>query len=231
FILTNPYLLAALLMVVGCAICGNLAQTTYEKYLEISGLKGKRTPCEYILFKVKENLLTNICCILTSLFVSGNIIRRFGWKALAYMAPIIMLVIGTLFLGASMLYQSNQTKWVYESIGLDGKSIMCSLGMLQSIASIFAKYAFFDISKALVYTGMDVEVRTKGRGMINVIGSRLGKLLSSLIQIGALSLLSPEESIFDITWLLWLVFCCFGLLWILSIRYIGGILKKQNKID
>jgi AAA family ATP:ADP antiporter len=127
-----------------------------------------------------------VVATLTSVFISGNVIRQFSWTSSAMVPPVILVVTGLGFF-AFLLFQNS---WVSTAIaGLFGYTPLAMIvlfGSLQNCFSRAAKYTLFDSTKELAFIPLSPESKLKGKTAIDGVGSRLGKSGGSLIHQGLL---------------------------------------------
>lgn len=233
YIISNPYLLATTMMVVGCAVTISLTDITFRKYVETSGQHGTRLPVEYADFKASETININILSTFACLLIAPYVMHKFDWKVMAYLTPVIVLVGGTSFFGLSILnnwYALDD--FALQRFGLTAKGLICRIGLYQTILAVVAKYAFFDGTKEFVFVGMGQEARKKGKPAVDVVGSRLGKFLSGGIHASLMLLFSQGQercNVQDITHILLLIFLTLIIGWLASVRYLTNHLKAPSK--
>jgi len=129
-----------------------------------------------------QSIFTGIVVICLLLFVGGRAIRNFGWTVTALITPIAILVTGLPFMAIS-------TVNYYFSKGDDlliANTIVVAFGFLAVYTSKALKYSFFDPTKEMAYIPLDDDLKSKGKAAVDVVGGRLGKSGSGLIQLGLL---------------------------------------------
>ena len=120
--------------------------------------------------------------MLMMLFFTNNIIRTFGWGVAAAVTPITMLVTGAGFFG--ILIAKDHLGTLFSMMGTTPLMAAVFFGTCQNVISKAAKYSLFDPTKEMTYIPLDEESKVKGKAAIDIVGARLGKAGSSIIQQG-----------------------------------------------
>ncbi len=183
-------LLATLVVSYGIAI--NLVEVTWKNQLKIL-FQGNVN--DYSAFMGEFSLLTGAITILMMLFVSGNVIRRFGWTVAAMITPVVLLVTGVGFF--SFVIFKDSLSGLIAMFGTSPLVLAVLFGQAQNIMSKSTKYALFDPTKEMTYVPLDQEGKVKGKAAIDVVGARLGKSGGALINqglilfFGSISMITP----------------------------------------
>ncbi len=90
---TSRYLRNITTIVVACGLSINMVEGTWKSYLKEAFPKA----VDYQSFVSTINFWTGITALIISLFFSGGILRKFGWKTTARIAPAIIGIMGILF--------------------------------------------------------------------------------------------------------------------------------------
>lgn len=142
--------------------------------------------------------------------VVSDCFRKWSWTRIALITPISMCIMGVLFFG------SIQTK----SIGL--------ISVTGAIITIFlkgAKYAIFDPCKEIAYIPMDEDIKTRGKAMIEILSSPIGKSGSNcILQILILVLGSIELS----ATIVGLLYITTAMYWIFSTINMGDVINESS---
>ena len=209
FVLSNAYLIAITLMIICCGIARSLVETTAEKY---KGVAAQGQIGDYVDFETLQVILIHVFSILSAFFLVPSLLRKRGWKGLAYATPILELCVGGGLFLASM--------WWKVKVGEGCLVYIAYFSVLQGAIGTFSKYIFFDTSKEIVYTGIDFETRKKGKAA-DVVGSGGGKWLASWIHIVVMGFFSATEDVRKVTPILLGTFLVVTFIWLHSIRYLG----------
>ncbi len=164
-------------------------------------------------------------------FLGSTIIRRLGWFCGAVMTPMIIMVAGGLFF-ISVLFQ-DQLEEVFISFGASSALvIIVFIGALQNIFGKGVKYSLFDATKEMVYIPLDVEMKTKGKAAVDVVGTKIGKSLGSLLPFLTFTLF-PGAHYDDITGFLLTVFITTAVIWIVAVcalaKEYGALLISEEQ--
>ncbi len=178
FLIHSKYMLYIAILVVAYGISINLIEVTWKNQV---GLQYSTTN-EYLGFMGFYNRCVAWTTIFMMLFVTGNILRVFGWRVAALITPTVLFVTGIIFF-ALIIFMDYATPIVV-FFGTTPLYAAVIVGLIQNVMSKSAKYSLFDPTKEMTYIPLDQESKVKGKAAIDVVGSRLGKAGGSLIQIG-----------------------------------------------
>ena len=183
----SPYLGNIAVMVIACGLSINIVEGTWKSYLKEVFPRA----VDYQTFISKLNFWTGIIALLLSLFFSGGILRKFGWRRTARIVPVMIGIMGSLFF--LMSYTKNYAPCLTNWIGSKLVLYIVIFGGIHNIIAKSIKYAFFDKTTQMAYIPLDPEAKVKGKAAVDLLGSRLGKAGSSWIQIGLLELLHTSS--------------------------------------
>lgn len=179
---SSQYLMSIAIIMISCGLSINIVEGTWKSYLKEAFPKA----ADYQGFVSGINFWTGIVALIISLFFSGGILRKFGWKTAARVAPITVGLMGCLFF--LMSYGKNNMPYLTNWLGARLILWIVIFGGIQSLMAKAVKYAFFDKTTQIAYIPLDPETKVKGKAAVDVLGSRLGKAGSSWIQIALLEL-------------------------------------------
>ncbi len=179
---SSRYLMGLGTMMVACSLSINLVEGTWKSYLKEVFNKSS----DYQIFTSQISFWTGVLALVTSLFFSGSILRKIGWKATARIAPITIGIMGCLFFFLSYA----RTNLGLLSHGMSSKLALylAIFGGIQNMAAKVVKYTFYDKTTQMAYIPLDPESKVKGKAAVDMLGSRLGKAGSSWLQIILLEL-------------------------------------------
>lgn len=181
FLATNKYILAIAVLVLAYNIVINLLEVTWKN--EVRALFPDKSA--YLNFMGTYSTILGITTILMMLFISSNVLRRFGWGVAAYITPVVLLISGVGFF-SFVIFKEPLTPWLTE-IGTTPLVIAVIFGTIQNIMSKASKYSLFDPTKEMAYIPLDPESKVKGKAAIDTVGARLGKAGGSSIQLGLIT--------------------------------------------
>jgi AAA family ATP:ADP antiporter len=164
-------------------------------------------------------------------FMGSTIIRRLGWFCGAVLTPIIIMIVGGLFF-ISVLMQ-DQLEEIFISFGSSSAlMIIVFIGALQNIFGKGVKYSLFDATKEMVYIPLDVEMKTKGKAAVDVVGTKIGKSLGSILPFLTFTIF-PGAHYDDIAGFLLSIFVMTSLIWIMAVyvlsREYNGLLDGDEQ--
>lgn len=174
----SKYLMYIAILVVVYGVSINLLEVTWKD--QVRTLYPNTN--EYLSFMGTYSTFLAWTTMLMMLFFTNNIIRVFGWGVAAAVTPIIMLITGAGFFG--ILIAKDQLGSLFALMGTTPLVAAVFFGTCQNVISKAAKYSLFDPTKEMTYIPLDEESKVKGKAAIDIVGARLGKAGSSVIQQG-----------------------------------------------
>lgn len=168
-VFTSKYIGCIALIVFAYNFCINIVEVTWKDQVN---LYFASNPNDYSLFTSNCQMIT-AATNFVFLLASSYVLRKFGWNFTAMSTPIILLITSVTFFLLVIFYS-------YFGPAFLGLAVI--FGAAQNILSKASKYSFFDSTKEMAYIPLDQELRVKGKAAVDVVGSRLGKSTSSLIQ-------------------------------------------------
>ena len=191
YLLSSKYVGCLAILVIGYGMCINLVEVTWKSQLKLAYPDANA----YSAFMGNFSRLGGLVTIFMMLFVTGNVVRRLGWRCAALLTPVVLLVTGSLFF-AFMLF-NNQLAGMIAYLGTSPLMLAVVFGTLQNIVSKSSKYSLFDPTKEMLYIPLDQDIKVKGKAAIDVVGARLGKSGGALMQqmmilaLGSIAAMAP----------------------------------------
>ena len=191
YLMKSKYLLALALLVIGYGVCIQLVEVTWKNQVKLQYPTGT----EYLGFMGMFSQITSILTLFMMLFVGGNVIRKFGWKAGALFTPIVILFTGVAFF-AFVIFRGQLGGFI-AMMGTTPLMLAVIFGTAQNIMSKSSKYSLFDPTKEMAYIPLDQESKVKGKAVIDVVGARFGKAGGAMINqglivaTGSIALIAP----------------------------------------
>lgn len=192
FLAKSRYILLLALLVISYGIAINLVEVTWKNQLKLQFAGNSN---DYSAFMGEFSFLTGAATIFMMLFVSGNVIRKFGWTPAALLTPIMILVTGVGFF--TFIIFKDSLAALVAMMGTTPLMMAVVVGQAQNILSKSTKYSLFDPTKEMVYVPLDQESKVKGKAAIDVVGARLGKAGGALVNqtlilfFGSISAITP----------------------------------------
>lgn len=220
YISRSKYLTCLALIVLGYNIAINFTDILWKDQLK------KHFTDPNAMLAHMNHVTIGIGCIATfGGLLFSVLVRRFGWTFVAFITPMIMLVMAIGFFG--FIFFENALTGI--ALGLFGTTPLVMtvyLGSLQNCLSKANKYSVFDASKELAFLALDSESRLRGKAAIDGLGSGVGKSGSSLTYQGMiLSMGSISQSAPYIAGILGLVFAA----WVYSVKFISKEFKERSE--
>ncbi len=172
--------------------------------------------------------------VLTIAFVilGSNIVRKLGWFAAAIITPIMLFVTGITFFSV-VNFNLVSSFLIGVFLFTDPMIFAVSLGALQNILSKSSKYTLFDSTKEMSYIPLHDDLKTKGKAAADMIGTKLGKSSSALLQ-SMIFIIMPAATFRSISSYLMVVFTFICIIWIWAVielnkEYKLAILEEQEE--
>jgi AAA family ATP:ADP antiporter len=176
YLAKSPYLIWIAVLVVTFNIAINLVEVVWKdqvKHLYPS-------PSDYNSYMSGALFWMSIITTSITIFLSGNIIRRFGWTTSALIAPIVTLISGIFFF-TCLLAPEGMLAGICLSFSTTPLALAVLFGTLQNCLLRGTKYSLVDATKELAFVPLNQESKLKGKAAIDGVGSRLGKSGGSLM--------------------------------------------------
>lgn len=216
YLAKSKYLICIAAIVLTYNIAINLIEVVWKNQIK----QMFPNPNEYNIYMGEVMTLMAIIATLASIFITGNVIRRFSWTFSALVSPVIILLTGAGFF-LFVLFQHSGMSWIGWIAALAGSTplmLSVTLGSLQNCLSRAAKYTLFDATKEIAFIPLSAESKLKGKAAIDGVGSRLGKSGGSVIHQGLLLFFSTVAAS---TPYVAAIFLGVVLVWILAVVTLG----------
>lgn len=118
---------------------------------------------------------TGILGIIASLFISGNVVRRFGWLSITLITPAVLAI--TSFAFFFFLFKGP----IAAPLGL-----AVFFGALHNCTSRASRQAFADPAKEMAYLPLSSTLQTQGKTFVDGVSPTIGKTGGAVIQQGLL---------------------------------------------
>ena len=218
-LVNSRHLLFIALIVLSYNMVFNLSDVLWEHQLkaqfadDVSGMTHYRSHI---------TTYTGILSVFISLFVTGNVLRKFGWKYAAILTPLFIGLSGLGFFSLLLMGNTDLVKDALISFTSDPMSLALLFGSVQICVSRGSKYTLFDTTKEIAFIPLEKQEKRYGKAAIDGVGSRLGKSAGSMIvQIllvicGSISAATP--------YMIFIVFLMLGV-WMVAVRKLGKTLS------
>lgn len=174
----SPYMLSLAMMVVAYFMSYNLFDVIWTE--ELHQRFSDANELNHYLNKLTS--FTGMLAAFIAFFISGNVIRIFGWRFTAMITPIVMLFTTIGFFAALL---GTQTGFIYSILAMFTTSsainVVIMFGTIQYCLCRASKYTVFDATKEMSFVPLQVLEQRKGKVVIDTIVSRLSKTGSAII--------------------------------------------------
>jgi len=215
-IIQDKYLMCIALIVLSYHIIINFTEVLwkaqiYERY---------PNPAAYTTYFSNVTLCVGIIATIGSFLITGNIIRRLGWKFTAYITPIIFIItsIGFFYFLFAKQYFPSMSNVIITTLGMTPLTLTVFFGSLQNCLGRSAKYTVYDATQQMAFIPLSIEDRVRGKAAIDGVGSRLGKSASSLIM--QFLIVTCASAIGSSPYIL-MIMAVILVVWMTSIKFLG----------
>jgi len=201
-------LIAILLVCYGMAI--NLVEGPWKKEVAMV----YQNPTEFAMFIGSYLSYTGVLTILF-VIIGSNVVRSMGWLSAAVITPVMMLITGLMFFLASNFDPVAASMMVIFAL-TDPMMVAIAIGAIQNVITKSSKYTLFDSTKEMSYVPLSVELKTRGKAAADMIGIKLGKSSSALIQ-SLIFIVFPQATYNSISVYLMVVFTIICCIWLWAV--------------
>lgn len=159
-----------------------------------------------------------------SLLFSAYILPKLSWIASALITPVMTLILGSFFFIAATFVQ-DLALYFETSVGLL-MLLAVTFGTVHNILTKSTKFAFFEPTKEMVFITLNPELKTKGKGVVDIAGERLGKSAGAALQWALLSF-TIGSSLVSIASMLFIAFVVIVTLWLYTVYSLDKLLPKK----
>lgn len=171
----SKYLLSIAIIVLTYNLVINLVEVVWKDQV----CQLYPNPNDYNAYMSQITTITGIISFFTSLLISGQLIRKFGWTAAALITPVILLVTCSAFF--FFFFGRESMVGALAVLGTSPLALVVFFGSAQNCLSRASKFTLFDSTKEMAFIPLSTEDKLKGKAAIDGVGSRLGKSGGSFI--------------------------------------------------
>ena len=219
YLLNSKYLLLIAFVVISYNLVINLTEVLWKHQVK----ELYPNPNDYTVYMNHIVSIIGIVATISSLFISGNAIRKCGWTFTALLTPVILLLTSIGFF-TFFFFERWSPELVFSFLGLSPLAIVAFFGSAQNILSRGAKYSVFDATKEMAFVPLKPESKLVGKAAIDGICSRLGKSGGSVVHQSFLILFSTISASAP-----YVAVVLFGVIvvWVIAVRLLG---KQFNEL-
>ena len=152
---------------------------------------------------------------LIFVLLGSNIVRRLGWLSAAIITPFMVLITGLAFFCVAN-FDPVATFMMLSFSFTDPVMLAIIIGAIQNVLSKSSKYTLFDSTKEMSYVPLDEQLKTRGKAAADMIGTKLGKSASALLQ-SMIFVIIPTATYSSISPFLMVVFAIICIIWIWAV--------------
>ena len=195
-------------------ICYGFAINLVEGPWKAEAAQIYKTPTEFAAFVGNYLSYTGILTIIFVL-LGSNIVRKLGWMSAAIITPIMVLVTGLSFFFVTNFDPIAMFMMTYFAF-TDPVMLAIIIGAIQNVLSKSSKYTLFDSTKEMSYVPLDEQLKTRGKAAADMVGIKLGKSSSALLQ-SMIFVILPAATYSSISPVLMFVFTVICVIWIWAV--------------
>ena len=195
-------------------ICYGIAINMVEGPWKAEAAKIYKTPTEFATFIGRYLSYTGILTIFFVL-LGSNIVRVLGWLSAAIITPLMVLVTGLGFFVVAN-FDPVATFMMVSFAFTDPIMLAIVIGAIQNVLSKSSKYTLFDSTKEMSYVPLDEQLKTRGKAAADMIGTKLGKSASALLQ-SMIFVIFPAATYSSISVFLMCVFTLVCIIWVWAV--------------
>ncbi len=170
----SKYLLSIAIIVLAYNLVINLVEVIWKDQVR----QLYPDPNHFNAYMSQITTITGIISFFTSLLISGQLIRKFGWTLGALITPLILLVTSCAFF---FFFGRDSMAGALAILGTSPLALVVFFGSTQNCISRASKFTLFDATKEMAFIPLSISDKLKGKAAIDGVGSRLGKSGGSLI--------------------------------------------------
>lgn len=219
YLINSKYFLCIAFIVISYNLVINLTEVLWKHQVK----ELYPNPTDYTVYMNHVVSIIGLVATFTSLFVSGNAIRKCGWTFTALLTPAILLLTSIGFF-SFLFIQQKSPSFVFPFMDLTPLAIVAFFGSAQNILSRGAKYSVFDSTKEMAFVPLNPKNKLIGKAAIDGICSRLGKSGGSVVHQSLLILFSSISA--SAPYVAVVLFAVI-ILWVFAVRLLG---KQFNEL-
>ncbi|MBI3236843.1 MAG: AAA family ATPase, partial [Chlamydiales bacterium] len=181
YLAKSKYLICIAVIVVMYNIAINLVEVVWKDQVK----QLYPNPADFNAYMGQVLTWIGVIATITSIFISGTVIRKFSWTASAMISPFILLITSIAFF-FFFFFKDSSFASIATWLGTTPLVLCAFFGSVQNCFARASKYTLFDATKELAFIPLSKECKLKGKAAIDGVGSRLGKSGGSIIHQGLL---------------------------------------------
>ena len=164
----------------------------FESYKDAAKISFQNDNAQYTQLRANEQFFVAIFALIFMIFIGSNMLRNFGWRMTAFVTPIFVVTMGTLFYvtlctGGTYshgLFFETLEKTKYSLFKEPKLRTVVKLGFWMNVLMPALKYSLFDATREIAYLSLTKEQRLRVKAVADIIGQRGGKSFAALLNVG-----------------------------------------------
>ncbi len=179
---------------------------------------------DYVNFMGRFNIWMGVFSVIF-MIIGSNILRKVSWLVSALLTPVMIAITGMIFFICVIF--ADYISLINNNLNPLYMAVM--IGAIQNILSKSTKYSLFDSTKEMTYIPLPLELKTKGKATVEVVGAKLGKSLGAFTQ-SAIFMLLPNSDFDSLPPYLMIIFTVVIIIWFWNITKLNQeYLKLSNE--
>lgn len=216
-VLSSKYIGLIAVLVVGYGASNNILGVIWKKQIKLQ----YPNPTDYSDFMGTFSIWTGIATI-TLIYCFKGIVPKFGWFWGAIVTPMVLLIMGALFL--TFVFFNEGLTPIMAVYGITPLFMALWVGTSQQILSKSSKYSMFDPTKEMSYIPLDPDLKVRGKAAVDVIAHSFSKAFGGYIT-GGLLLITAASDLMTIAPYLAAIVLCLVITWIIAVKVLYGMYK------
>lgn len=169
--------------------------------------------------------ITGVTATLFAIFISGNVVSKFGWTIAALVCPCIWGLTSIGFF-SGLLVESFNGSEILLNIVANPANFILILGSIQISLGRASKYTVFDETKEIAFIPLSQHEQRKAKAVVDGIASRLGKSGGALIYLLLFSIFDSLAASIPVVVVITVAMI---VIWMFAVLKLGKIIS--SKVD
>ena len=169
YLFKSPYLLKLAFIVIAYNVIIQLVEVLWKD--QVQELYPDKS--DYGRYMNYVMIVIGFLATFTSIFLSTNLVRKFGWTFTALITPLMLLFTS---IGFFFFYFAKDASHIFPLLGgFSPLTMVVFFGTVQNCLSRASKYTVYDTTKEMAFVPLTTECKLKGKAAIDGVCNRLGK--------------------------------------------------------
>lgn len=132
-------------------------------------------------YQNKVSIVKGCLATILALFVSGNIIRKFGWFSAAVITPGVLALTSGVFFPLILSGELEFSDVLASFVSVPLIHVIVFIGAAQHCMVRAAKYTIFDATKEMAFIPLSRKEQRMGKAVVDGLGARIGKAAGAVL--------------------------------------------------